>query len=165
MISGVLWMLLFGELLRQFSLRVPSGDSDGEGHVSCFLRGSKFNRYVCPLRFFFLKALGKVWSRMGMFWFENLRSACNLQGLVNASQHTESCLKTGKDSWIINDPNLNFMMEENVVGRLKIAEEKSSKKQNPNSGHRANHRHQCSTKTRGLKPASRHHCEDQRHEG
>ena len=35
------------------------------------------------------------------------------------------------------------------------------KKQNPNSKCKANHRHQRSTKTGGLKPASQHHCNNQ----
>ena len=50
---------------------------------------------------------------------------------------------------------------DDIAGCLKITADKSVKKQNLSSGRKANHRHQRSTKTRGLKPASRHHCKDQ----
>ena len=44
-----------------------------------------------------------------------------------------------------------------IVGCLKITKRQVIKKQSPNSRHRANHSHHCSTKTRGSKPASQHH--------
>ena len=86
------------------SCRLSSGVSDETGHVSWSWCRSKFNHYRCPLRFLFLRVLGR---RNGAEWF------IFWLGESRRSLHSE-----GKRSGCFSHPKLFLEIRAGTTGEL-----------------------------------------------